>query len=504
MTPRGHGGPCAPRSTDSRAGPRSPGADASSTRSSSPRWSRPRSIAPRARPRGIVAGAVVALPVLEARGLDFDLVFVIGLNDGIFPSYHPDDPLLPDEVKLALNRPLGEALRRRFGANAPSRAGAILRTRYERNGEDFLLFFLALSMPSRRVVLSYAAAEAGGNPMVRSPFVDEVLRLLGDPGGNRGGKAHLRLGRHPHYRRVPLARRISRARRGRPYARVPGGRDDRDARDARLDQRALGDRARPRDVSRDADARRICRPRRPGDALLAEPGQIRARGRCATGAWRRMRAWRGCCAAIAEAPRTWSATKLGELAACGFKFFAHRVLALSDDEEQDYELSRARGRRIDPRRVASAGRANRLQRPSGARAHALEVLKAVRDERRPLARDQGFFDLRWRSIERTATGIHRDRNRLSRGTSRSRNPDRASIPFRARRSNRLWAERPRARAAMAGGHESTAWNCIRAAAECGTFACSTTRIRATPTATASWRIRRARSSDGPTSSCRST
>ena len=126
------------------------------------------------------AGAVAALPVLEARGLDFDLVFVIGLNDGVFPSYHRDDPLLPDEVKLALNRPLFEALRRRFGADAPSRAGRILRTRYERNGEDFLLFFLALSMPARRVVLSYAAAEAGGNPMVRSPFVDEVLRLLGD------------------------------------------------------------------------------------------------------------------------------------------------------------------------------------------------------------------------------------------------------------------------------------------------------------------------------------
>src|SRR6185437_1574409 len=55
-------------------------------------------------------GAVLALPVLEARGLDFDLVFVIGLNDGVFPSYHPDDPLLPDEMKIALNRPLGEVL----------------------------------------------------------------------------------------------------------------------------------------------------------------------------------------------------------------------------------------------------------------------------------------------------------------------------------------------------------------------------------------------------------
>ena len=35
------------------------------------------------------ADAVVVLPVLEARGLDFDLVFVIGLNDGSFRATIP-------------------------------------------------------------------------------------------------------------------------------------------------------------------------------------------------------------------------------------------------------------------------------------------------------------------------------------------------------------------------------------------------------------------------------
>ncbi|MGH7837207.1 MAG: hypothetical protein ACREQC_05190, partial [Candidatus Binataceae bacterium] len=40
--------------------------------------------------------AVRALPILEARGLDFDLVIVLGLNDGVFPRYHPEDPLLAD------------------------------------------------------------------------------------------------------------------------------------------------------------------------------------------------------------------------------------------------------------------------------------------------------------------------------------------------------------------------------------------------------------------------
>ena len=104
------------------------------------------------------AGAVVALPVLDARGLDFDLVFVIGLNDGIFPSYHPDDPLLPDEVKLALNRPLGEALRRRFGADCaePRRRNPAHALRTQRRG-----FSAVLSRPLDAVAARGAELRGG-------------------------------------------------------------------------------------------------------------------------------------------------------------------------------------------------------------------------------------------------------------------------------------------------------------------------------------------------------
>ena len=118
-----------------------------------------------------------------------------------------------------------------------------------------------------------------------------------------------------------------------------------------------------------------------------------------------------------EAPRAWSATKLGELAACGFKFFAGRVLALSEDEEPDYELSALEGGELIHDVLHRLVDEIDFSDPSGARAHALEVLEAVRDERRPLARDQGFFDLRWRSIERDRQGVHRDRNRRPRGES---------------------------------------------------------------------------------------
>ena len=102
-----------------------------------------------------------------------------------------------------------------------------------------------------------------------------------------------------------------------------------------------------------------------------------------------------------ETPRAWSATRLGELAACGFKFFAHRVLALSEDQEQDYELSALEGGELSTR--CSNGCSIILisvTRPR-ARTNAGEVLDALRDERRALARDQGFFDLDGGSIERT-------------------------------------------------------------------------------------------------------
>ncbi|HZO81925.1 MAG TPA: PD-(D/E)XK nuclease family protein [Candidatus Binataceae bacterium] len=345
--------------------------------------------------------AVRALPVLEARGLDFDLVFVVGLNDGLFPIYRPDDPLLPDDLKLALNRPLGDALRRRFGADAPSHAGRILRTRYDRNGEDFLLFHLALSMPSRRVVLSYAAADAGGNPLVRSPFIDEVLRLLGDPSGSS------------------IARRI-------PAASIPPAAEDcfsaeeflaRAAADHTLDaaaaeviaprveldsiaQRAAIERAREKYLALptreenpepDEAGMRYAADKDKSDAAGPFDGRVAPHARLAQ-----------MLVGTADAPRAWSASRLDELAACGFKFFAGRILILREEDEPDYELSAMETgdlihdvlRRLVEAKVDFADAAR-------ARTQAARVLDAVRAERRPLARDPGFFDLRWESVERT-------------------------------------------------------------------------------------------------------
>lgn len=350
---------------------------------------------------GEAAGAVVALPVLEARGLDFDLVFAIGLNDGVFPSYHPEDPLLPDEVKLALNRPLGDALRRRFGDAAPSRAGGILRTRHERNGEDYLLFFLALSMPSRRVVLSYAAAEAGGNPMVRSPFVDEVLRLLGDPAGASAVR------RIPASGVIPaVAECLSR---DEFLARAAADDALKSAEAEAIETRATLDSIRERcDIERAREeylklpAREdFAKPDGKGMRYAPNPEKFARASPWNGRVTKDARLERMLCGEV-DAPKAWSASKLNELATCGFRFFAARVLALGQDEEADYELSALEGGELIHDVLHRLVDRIDFRDQSGARARALEVLKTVRDERRALARDQGFFDLRWRSIERTA------------------------------------------------------------------------------------------------------
>lgn len=347
------------------------------------------------------AGAVAALPVLEARGLDFDLVFVIGLNDGAFPHYHPDDPLLPDEVKLALNRPLGEALRRHFGPEAPSRAGAILRTRHDRNGEDALLFFLALSMPSRRVVLSYAAADASGNPVVRSPFVDEVLRVLGHPQGAAT------------VRRPTVAGVIPAAgdclSRGEFLARAAADGMLNSAEAETIETRATLDSIGLRSHFETQREKYLALPAREdfadadkqGMRYAAFPAKLALAGR-----------WDGRVApdprlarmlsGAPDDPRRWTATGLGELAACGFRFFAHRVLGLDADEEQDYEMSAPEGGELIHEVLRRLVEQIDFADPSRARREAAEVMNTVREEYRALARDRGFFDLRWRSIDRTA------------------------------------------------------------------------------------------------------
>jgi ATP-dependent helicase/nuclease subunit B len=345
-------------------------------------------------PGGDASAGVQALPVLEARGLDFDLVFVLGLNDGTFPLYHADDPILPDGIKAALNRPLAAALRRRFGPYAPRALNKILRTRYDRNSEDAFLFFLALSMPERAIVLSYAVADEDGNPLRRSPFVDEVLGLLAQSA--ESGSALHRVAPNDF---IPAP--------GDCFA--PGEFINYAAAHSMLDRgwaRAIvrEDLARSIAIRTEIEKRReryLELPAReeskdgtpdPGKAALAGPydGRVAADerlGRMLLGA--------------PDSPRRWSAQQLSEFAACGFKFFARRVLGLREEEEPDYEYAASETGELvhDVLRELLSAPIDFSDR-ARALADARKLLDSMRAQRRATARDPAFFDITWRGIER--------------------------------------------------------------------------------------------------------
>src|SRR5713226_6911311 len=337
------------------------------------------------------AQGVQALSVIDARGLDFDLVFVIGLNDGTFPLYHRDDPLISDDLKLALNRPLATALRRRFGANAPNALGRILRTRYDRNAEDWFLFFLALSMPEQEVVLSYSVADENGNPLLRSPFVEEVLKLLGE---------------HAY---EDVVRRVG--------AGIPAPDDcfaadeflNFAAQNRLLDHAAASSIAEPERLA--SIARRIEIERRRESYLTLPTREDRAESASSVEKLALASLYDGRVTADARlhrllvqkpdgTPRAWSASQLSEFASCGFKYFAGRILSLREEDEPDYEQSPLESgdavheilREIVARGVDFSDR-------GVARAAAGEVLAKQYAWRHREARDPAFFDVQWRSVK---------------------------------------------------------------------------------------------------------
>jgi RecB family exonuclease len=347
--------------------------------------------------RGGTAG-VCAMPVLEARGLDFDLVFIVGLNDGVFPSYHSEDALIPDELIRQLNRPLRDCLRSRLGRFAPDAPGPILRTRYDHNAEEPFLFFLALSMAERNVVLSYSTTDAKGAPLPESPFITEVRRILRTTEKEPLKSEHV------------------------PPVEDCFTRDDflnRAAADSLLADPALGADERIQSivrrtaVEREREAYFALPTREEVFALrLREPGAKQvwmgidlspdkekfARATCFDGRIEPTQSLRQFFESPDGSMRQWSATQLNELAACGFKFFSKRILRLIDPEEPDYELTA----------LESGDRVHRILRQvfervvssdsTALRAAAACVLNEVHQQARLEARDEAFFELEWESI----------------------------------------------------------------------------------------------------------
>jgi ATP-dependent helicase/DNAse subunit B len=107
------------------------------------------------------AGRVAVLDLLRARTRRFEVVFLLGLEEGSLPRRGHESPFLGDDAR----RELDERSRARL-----TRPDHVARDRY--------LFYTACTRPSRRLYLVREAATDEGSPREPSPFWDEVQALF--------------------------------------------------------------------------------------------------------------------------------------------------------------------------------------------------------------------------------------------------------------------------------------------------------------------------------------
>ena len=102
----------------------------------------------------------------HVRGRTFDVVFVPGLAERIFPQKHRQDPLLLDEHRRKLN-----------GGSGPLSEGPGLPVLDDRGSEERLLLRLAVGAATRRLYLSYPRLQLGeSRPRVPSFYALDLER----------------------------------------------------------------------------------------------------------------------------------------------------------------------------------------------------------------------------------------------------------------------------------------------------------------------------------------
>ena len=111
------------------------------------------------RPGTVQPGRVSIVDLLRARTRRAEVVFVLGLEEGVFPQRSQSSPFIDDDRR----RELDDAARL-------AKPDPVSRARY--------LFYTACTRPSRRLYLVREAATDDGAPRQPSPFWEDIRALL--------------------------------------------------------------------------------------------------------------------------------------------------------------------------------------------------------------------------------------------------------------------------------------------------------------------------------------
>jgi ATP-dependent helicase/DNAse subunit B len=117
-------------------------------------------------------GGVVLADPLAVRARRFRAVFVCGLQDAEFPRRPTPEPFLDDADRAALARASGIVL--------PRHEDVLARERY--------LLYACVSRPEEVLFLSFRSSDEEGDPLVASPFLDDVRALFTDELWTRRGR----------------------------------------------------------------------------------------------------------------------------------------------------------------------------------------------------------------------------------------------------------------------------------------------------------------------------
>ncbi|WKZ15926.1 MAG: exodeoxyribonuclease V subunit gamma [Candidatus Jettenia caeni] len=107
---------------------------------------------------------VQVLDVLSARGLSFRALFVLGLNEKVFPRAISEEPFLRDHVRRKLTEVLGNYL--------PEKLRGF--------DEERILFYLMLNAARERIYLLYQRSDEAGKPRVPSHYLMDILQNIHD------------------------------------------------------------------------------------------------------------------------------------------------------------------------------------------------------------------------------------------------------------------------------------------------------------------------------------